>query len=162
MHKRMIWLILLIIVLGGTLGGVAGFFYAYYHPMKKIEGYWEVNQLIKTGIDKYHVNARVSVRGREIKTSADLYDDYANFKANRSMLFSVVDIKMNVFNGKVISMIPSHTNDEVLNSLLKAPYEISYPIFYFLDCNTVLMEQSQGHPLGTARLMERVQKIECK
>lgn len=162
MYKKIIGFCVLSAFLGGVIGSSFGFLYAYFNPMSEIEGYWEVNQLIKTPVDQYHLNARVTILGREIATSADLYDDHANFKVNREMLFRVLDIKMNIFNGKVVTMVPERSNDEELNNLLTAPYVISYPMFFLLDCNTVIMEQSQGHPLGTARLLKRVNNISCK
>ncbi|ABX86318.1 hypothetical protein YPPY13_0153 [Yersinia pestis PY-13] len=45
--------------------------------------------------------------------------------------------------------------EKMLSDFLNTPYDVSYPIFYRLDANTILIEQSQGHPVNSTRLLVR-------
>ncbi len=76
-------------------------------------------------------------------------------KARRNIMFNVLDVKENIFIGKVLSLSVVDGNDYFLNDFLNTPYTVSYPIFYQLNENTILMEQSQGHPVNSLRLLTR-------
>lgn len=145
------------ISLGLILGYGAGRSYYYIHPMSDIEGYWEVNYNFNHLDENYHVYSRVSIIKREINSSADVYDDAGNIKARRNIVFTAVDVNKNIFVGKVLSLSMVNNEDRYLYDFLNTPYSVSHPIFYKLNENTILMEQSQGHPVNNLRLLTRIE-----
>ncbi|CNK04416.1 hypothetical protein [Yersinia aldovae] len=142
--------------IGCITGWGGGAYYSYLHPMKDIEGYWEIKHVLNTLKGKYHIFSRVSIMSRDINSSADVYDSNSRLVARRHILFSVVDIKKNIFVGKVLSMSIINANDQRLNYSLNTPYDVSYPIFYRLNANTLFLQQSLGHPVDSPRLLTRV------
>lgn len=157
MRKKIIKLMFLGISLGLILGYGAGRSYYYIHPMSDIEGYWEVNYNFNHLDENYHVYSRVSIIKREINSSADVYDDAGNIKARRNIVFTAVDVNKNIFVGKVLSLSMVNNEDRYLYDFLNTPYSVSHPIFYKLNENTILMEQSQGHPVNNLRLLTRIE-----
>lgn len=157
MRKKIIKLTFLGISLGLILGYGAGRSYYYIHPMSDIEGYWEVNYNFNHLDENYHVYSRVSIIKREINSSADVYDDAGNIKARRNIVFTAVDVNKNIFVGKVLSLSMVNNEDRYLYDFLNTPYSVSHPIFYKLNENTILMEQSQGHPVNNLRLLTRIE-----
>ncbi|MEQ9722570.1 hypothetical protein ABQG65_15515 [Yersinia alsatica] len=157
MRKKIIKLMFLGISLGLILGYGAGRSYYYIHPMSDIEGYWEVNYNFNHLDENYHVYSRVSIIKREINSSADVYDDAGNIKARRNIVFTAVDVNKNIFVGKVLSLSMVNNEDRYLYDFLNTPYSVSHPIFYKLNKNTILMEQSQGHPVNNLRLLTRIE-----
>ncbi|WP_100102830.1 hypothetical protein [Candidatus Hamiltonella defensa] len=156
MSKKIIYYYILIIFLGILTGGVCGFIYAYYHPMDEISGYWKTNYFFSTPVGLYHINTHVHINGRTITLSSDLYDQKSNLKINQNSVYTIIDISDRVFSEKSESFITDKVqNDETLDSLFKAPFSISRPTFYFLDENTVLVDQSQGLMILSARLWQR-------
>lgn len=145
------------ISLGLILGYGAGRSYYYIHPMSDIEGYWEVNYNFNHLDENYHVYSRVSIIKREINSSADVYDDAGNIKARRNIVFTAVDVNKNIFVGKVLSLSMVNNEDRYLYDFLNTPYSVSHPLFYKLNENTILMEQSQGHPVNNLRLLTRIE-----
>ncbi|WP_235801383.1 hypothetical protein [Yersinia pekkanenii] len=96
---------------------------------------------------------------REIKSSADVYDASHRVKARRDIVFSVLDVSNNIFTGKVLALsIINNDDSKYLNDFLNTPYTISHPIFYRLNRNTIFLEQSQGHPVDSLRLLTRADK----
>ncbi|QHB33746.1 hypothetical protein F0T03_17305 [Yersinia canariae] len=158
MRKKITKILCLGIFLGAGGGYELGRVYAYIHPMKDIEGYWEVNYDFKHEQEIYHVHSRVSVMKRKISSSADVYDENDNIKARRNIIFNVVDAKKNIFIGKVLSLSIDGGKDRYLYDFLNTPYAVSYPIFYRLSDNTLLTEQSQGHPVNSLRLLSRIDR----
>ncbi|WP_227734255.1 hypothetical protein [Yersinia proxima] len=156
MQKKMIKKIFIIVLFGVGVGYGFGSIYSYFHPMNNMEGYWESNYDFYHDIKNYHVYSRVSIVGREINASADVYDSNGNIKARRNIVFTVMDSKKNIFIGKVLSLSMEGEYDLYLNNFLNTPYAVSYPIFYQLNENTILMEQSQGHPVNNLRLLTRI------
>lgn len=157
MRKKIIKLMFLGISLGLILGYGAGRSYYYIHPMSDIEGYWEVNYNFNHLDENYHVYSRVSIIKREINSSADVYDDAGNIKARRNIVFTAVDVNKNIFVGKVLSLSMVNNEDRYLYDFLNTPYSVSHPLFYKLNENTILMEQSQGHPVNNLRLLTRIE-----
>lgn len=157
MRKKIINLMLLSVFLGLILGYGTGRSYHSIHPMSDIEGYWEVNYNFNHLDENYHVYSRVSIIKREINSSADVYDDAGNIKARRNIVFNAVDVNKNIFVGKVLSLSIVNSEDRYLYDFLNTPYSVSHPIFYKLNENTILMEQSQGHPVNNLRLLTRIE-----
>lgn len=157
MRKKIINLMLLSVFLGLMLGYGTGRSYYSIHPMSDIEGYWEVNYNFNHLDENYHVYSRVSIINREINSSADVYDDAGNIKARRDIVFTAVDVNKNIFVGKVLSLSIVNNEDRYLYDFLNTPYSVSHPIFYKLNENTILMEQSQGHPVNNLRLLTRIE-----
>ncbi|AHM72339.1 hypothetical protein [Yersinia hibernica] len=158
MRKKITQTLCLGIFLGVGGGYGLGCIYAYIHPMKDIEGYWEVNYDFKNVPEIYHVHSRVSVIRRKIDSSADVYDENDCVKARRNIVFNVVDTKKNIFVGKVLSLSVENGKERYLCDFLNTPYAVSHPIFYRLNDNTLLLEQSQGHPVNSLRLLTRIDK----
>ncbi|CNI19385.1 MULTISPECIES: hypothetical protein [Yersinia] len=156
MRKKIIQLICFSAFLGGVLGYGVGRGYYYFHPMSSIEGYWEVNYDFSHLAEKYHVYSRVSIMKKEINSSADVYDDTDDVKARRNIIFNVVDVSKNIFIGKVLSLSMINDENRYLYDFLNTPYAVSHPVFYKLNDDTILMEQSQGHPVNNLRLMTRI------
>lgn len=156
MQKKMTKKIFIIVLFGVGVGYAFGSIYSYFHPMNNLEGYWESNYDFYHDIKNYHVYSRVSIVGREINSSADVYDSNGNIKARRNIVFTVMDSKKNIFIGKVLSLSMQGEYDLYLNNFLNTPYAVSYPIFYQLNKHTILMEQSQGHPVNSLRLLTRI------
>lgn len=157
MRKKITKYMLLSIVLGLVLGGGIGRVYYYIHPMSDIEGYWEVNYDFSHLNENYHVHSRVSIINREINSSADVYDDANYIKARRNIVFDIVHVDQNIFIGKISSLSMVNNSDRYLYDFLNTPYSVSRPIFYKLNENTILMEQSQGHPVNSFRVLTRVE-----
>lgn len=156
MSKKIINYYILIIFSGILTGGISGFIYAYYNPMNELNGYWKNNYFFSTSVANYHTNTRIHIDGRDITSSSDLYDDKLNLKFSRNSVYSIVSIRHSVFSGKNEYVIPDKVeNDEVVDSLFKNPLSISRPTFYLLNKNTVLVDQSQGHVMFSARLWQR-------
>ncbi|HIH7436668.1 TPA: hypothetical protein ACYSPY_003228 [Yersinia enterocolitica] len=155
MRKKIIQILCACIFFSIGLGYVLGRIYSFYHPMNSLEGYWEVNYDLNNLKKGYYVCSRVSVLDREINSSADVYDGGGDVKARRNIMFNVLDVKENIFIGKVLSLSVVDGNDYFLNDFLNTPYTVSYLIFYQLNENTILMEQSQGHPVNSLRLLTR-------
>jgi hypothetical protein len=158
MRTQVITRFLLSIFIGCIAGWGTGAYYAYLHPMKNIEGYWEIKHVLNTLKQKYNIYARVSIMNRVMNSSADVYDSNGFLAARRHILFSVVDVKNNIFVGKVSSISIINSNDQRLKDSLNTPYDVSYPIFYRLNANTLLLEQSLGHPVDSPRLLTRIDK----
>ncbi|HDM8438726.1 hypothetical protein AB8970_12750 [Yersinia enterocolitica] len=156
MRKKIIQTLCVSVFFSMGLGYVLGRIYSFYHPMNSLEGYWEMNYDLNNLKKGYHVCSRVSILDREINSSADVYDAGGNIKARRNIIFSVLDVKENIFIGKVLSLSVVDGNDCSLNDFLNTPYAVSYPIFYQLNENTILVEQSQGHPVNSFRLLTRI------
>ncbi|AJJ21282.1 Uncharacterised protein [Yersinia intermedia] len=93
--------------------------------------------------------------GREINSSADVYGENHVLKARRNIVFRMIDVSKGIFSGEVSSLSITNNNDHCLHDFLYTPYSISYPVFYKIDNNTILMEQSQGHPIHNFRLLTR-------
>ncbi|OVZ77356.1 hypothetical protein CBW55_03695 [Yersinia intermedia] len=123
--------------------------------MKEIEGYWEVNYCFNYSPNTYHVYSRVNIMGREINSSADVYGENHVLKARRNIVFRMIDVSKGIFSGEVSSLSITNNNDYCLHDFLYTPYSISYPVFYKIDNNAILMEQSQGHPIHNFRLLTR-------
>ncbi|MFL4558575.1 hypothetical protein ACH19I_18645 [Yersinia kristensenii] len=155
MRKKIMKTLCFGILLGTGLGYVLGRGYSYVHPMKDIEGYWAINHYFNHSTEKYHVCSRVSIIGREVKSSADVYDNDGYVKARRNIAFDVVDVKENIFIGDILSLTIIEDKDRYLDNILNTPYAVSYPIFYRLNENAILIEQSQGHPVNSLRLLTR-------
>ncbi|WP_145599996.1 hypothetical protein, partial [Yersinia frederiksenii] len=119
--------------------------------------YWEVNYDFSHLNENYHVHSRVSIINREINSSADVYDDANYIKARRNIVFDIVDVDQNIFIGKISSLSMVNNSDRYLYDFLNTPYSVSRPIFYKLNENTILMEQSQGHPVNSFRVLTRVE-----
>ncbi|HFR4114438.1 TPA: hypothetical protein ACHVKA_002433 [Yersinia enterocolitica] len=156
MQKKIIKKFFLAVLFGVGIGYGFGRFYSYFHPMVGLEGYWEANYDLEHAIGCYHVYSRISILGREINSSADVYDGNGYVKARRNIVFNVVDSKKNIFIGKVLSLSIEGDKDLYLDDFLNTPYAVSYPFFYQLNENTILMEQSQGHPVNSLRLLTRI------
>jgi hypothetical protein len=143
--------------LGLGTGYASGRVYSYLHPMKDIEGYWEVNCVFNHSPGAYHIYSRVSIMNREINSSADVYDENKYLKARRDVVFSIVDVNNNIFSGKILSLsIINNNDDDHLSDFINTPYTISHPVFYRLNENTIFIEQSQGHPVNSLRLLTRI------
>lgn len=155
MSKKMIVFYLTAIGSGYLLGAFLGILYAYYNPMHQLNGYWKNNYFFSTQNDQYHINSRVSITGRAIKFSSEVYDQAAVMKFNRDLTLSLVDTKNNIFKEEVTSSTTANMEDEVLNLLFNNPLVISRPTFYLLDNKTILFEQSQGNTHSSARLLKR-------
>lgn len=155
MRAKIIFILIFSVFISIGLGYGAGRIYSYIHPMKQIEGYWEVNYCFNHSPNTYHVYSRVNIMGREIKSSADVYGENHDLKARRNIVFRVVDASKGVFIGDVLSLSIYNNDDNCLYDFLNTPYAISYPVFYKLDENTILIEQSQGHPIHNFRLLTR-------
>ncbi|AJJ22229.1 hypothetical protein [Yersinia enterocolitica] len=156
MPKKIIKKMFIAVLFGVGIGYGFGRFYSYFHPMVALEGYWESNYDLEHAIGFYHVYSRISIVGREINSSADVYDGNGYVKARRNIVFNVVDSKKNIFTGKVLSLSIEGDKDLYLNDFLNTPYAVSYPIFHQLNGKTILMEQSQGHPVNSLRLLTRI------
>ncbi len=154
MRKKIIYSILLSILLGGGGGAIIGMIYAYIHPMKNLEGYWEGNYLLRTDSGNYHVFSRVNIINRSIQSSMDVYDGRDQVKARCNTLFNIRSAN-NVFCVKMLSISFVDNEEQMLSDFINTPYNVSYPIFYRLDANTILIEQSQGHPVNSTRLLVR-------
>ncbi|CNH88867.1 Uncharacterised protein [Yersinia pseudotuberculosis] len=154
MRKKIIYSILLSILLGGGVGTIIGVIYAYIHPMKNLEGYWEENYLLSTDSGRYHIFSRVNIINRSIQSSMDVYDDSDRVKARCNALFNIRTAN-NVFCVKMLSISFVDNEEQMLSDFLNTPYDVSYPTFYRLDANTILIEQSQGHPVNSTRLLVR-------
>ncbi|CNH62300.1 Uncharacterised protein [Yersinia thracica] len=155
MRKKITKTLCLGVLFGIGLGYVFGRFYSYFHPMKDIEGYWAVNHDFNYLTENYHVCSRVSVIGGEVKSSADVYGNDGYVKARRNIAFNVVDVKENIFLGNILSLTIIEDKDRYLDDLLNTPYEVSHPIFYRLNEDMMLIEQSEGHPVNNLRLLTR-------
>ncbi|WP_174848558.1 hypothetical protein [Yersinia artesiana] len=155
MRKKIIQIMYISVFLSVGIGYVLGRIYSFYHPMNGLEGYWEVNYDLNDFKEGYHICSRVSVLDRKIDVSADVYDGRDYLKARRDIMFNVQDVKQNIFIGKVLSLSIVDGNDCYLNDFLNTPYGVSHPVFYQLNENTILMEQSQGHPVNSLRLLTR-------
>ncbi|WP_145586219.1 hypothetical protein, partial [Yersinia rochesterensis] len=101
------------------------------------------------------VCSRVSIIGREVKSSADVYGSDGYVKARRNIAFNVVDVKANIFIGKILSLTIIEGENRYLDDLLNTPYAVSHPIFYRLNEDMMLIEQSEGHPVNNLRLLTR-------
>lgn len=156
MRKKIMQLMCLSIFFSVALGYVLGRVYSFYHPMDGLEGYWEINYDLNHLKPGYHICSRVSVLERAINVSADVYDGCDYVKARRNIVFNVLDSKENIFIGKILSLSINDGKDCNLNDFLNTPYAVSYPIFYKLNEKTILMEQSQGHPFNSLRLLTRL------
>ncbi len=73
----------------GRGGAIIGMIYAYIHPMKNLEGYWEGNYLLRTDSGNYHIFSRVNIINRSIQSSMDVYDDRDQVKARCNTLFNI-------------------------------------------------------------------------
>ena len=155
MRKKIILLLGFGIFISIGLGYGSGRIHSYIHPMKEIEGYWEVNYCFNYYPNTYHVYSRVNVMGREINSSADVYGEHHDLKARRNIVFRMIDVSKGIFIGEVSSLSITNNDDHCLHDFLYTPYSISYPVFYKIDNNTILIEQSQGHPIHNFRLLTR-------
>ncbi|AIN18300.1 hypothetical protein CH54_3468 [Yersinia rochesterensis] len=155
MRKKITKILYLGILFSIGLGYVFGRFYSCFHPMKDIEGYWAVNHDFNNLTENYHVCSRVSIIGREVKSSADVYGSDGYVKARRNIAFNVVDVKANIFIGKILSLTIIEGENRYLDDLLNTPYAVSHPIFYRLNEDMMLIEQSEGHPVNNLRLLTR-------
>lgn len=156
MRKKIILIICTSLFFSVGLGYSLGRVYSFYHPMKDMEGYWEVNYDFNNLTENYHICSRVSVLDRAINASADVYDEWDHVKARRNIVFNVLDVEKNIFIGKVLSLSITDGENCYLSDFLNTPYAVSYPTFYQLNENTILMEQSQGHPVNSLRLLTRI------
>ncbi|HHL2560521.1 TPA: hypothetical protein ACQ31I_002424 [Yersinia enterocolitica] len=156
MQKEIIIKIFVVVFFGVGVGYGFGKVHSYFHPMEELEGYWESNYDLEHTTGYYHIYSRVSILGREINSSADVYSSNGYLVARRNIVFNVVDSKKNIFSGKVLFLSIEGSEDLYLNDFLNTPYAVSYPIFYQLNENTILMEQSQGHPVNSLRLLTRI------
>ncbi|AHK18229.1 hypothetical protein BF17_01755 [Yersinia similis] len=155
MRKKIIYPILLSVLLGGGIGTTIGVIYAYIHPMKNLEGYWEENYLLSADSGNYHAFSRINIINRSIQSSVDVYDDRDQVKARCNVLFDIHNANNNIFYVKMLSIYFVDNEDKILSDFLNTPYDVSHPIFYRLDANTILIEQSQGHPVNSTRLLVR-------
>ncbi|CNE88400.1 Uncharacterised protein [Yersinia rohdei] len=158
MRKKIAQYLGFAICLGIAFGFGIGRVYFYVHPMNNIEGYWEINYDFNKSDKNYHVFSRVSILNREISSSADVYDDDNLIRARRNIVFNVLDVGDNIFIGKVSYLSMVNDDDSYLYDFLNTPYAVSHPVFYKINENTLLMEQSQGHPVNNLRLLTRVNR----
>ncbi|MBS0056391.1 hypothetical protein [Yersinia sp. Marseille-Q3913] len=156
MRKKIVIPILVFVFLGLFAGYISGRVYSYIHPMKDIEGYWEMNSRLSHGISVYHIYSRISIINREVNSSVDVYDDNHYVKARRNIVFDVMDTDSNILTGKILSVSIMNDDDRDLNDFLNTPYTISHPSIYRLNENTIFIEQSQGHPVNSLRLLTRI------
>lgn len=156
MRKKIITLTFFFVIFGLSIGYLSGRVYSYIHPMRDIEGYWEMNSSLSHAFGVYHVHARISIINREINSSVDVYDDNHYVKARRNIVFDVMDIDNNILTGKILSVSIMDNDDHNLSDFLNTPYTISHPSIYRLNENTIFIEQSQGHPVNSLRLLTRV------
>lgn len=156
MRKKIVHSILSTVLFGGGIGVIMGGGYSYMHPMKALEGYWGINHLLDSGNGKYHLFSRVNIMNRSIHSSTDVYDGDDKIKARCNIIFNICSVKYNTFCGKVLSFSLINSDDKNIGDFINTPYDVSYPIFYRLNDNTILIEQSQGHPVGSTRLLTRV------
>ncbi len=154
MRKKIIYSILFSILLGGGGGEFIGMIYAFIDQIKNLEGFWEGNYLFSTDSGYYHIFSRVNIINRSIQSSMDVYDDRDQVKARCNTLFNIRSAN-NVFCVKMLSISFVDNEEKMLSDFLNTPYDVSYPIFYRLDANTILIEQSQGHPVNSTRLLVR-------
>ncbi|WP_390897981.1 hypothetical protein [Yersinia aleksiciae] len=115
-----------------------------------------MNSSLSHAFGVYHVHARISIINREINSSVDVYDDNHYVKARRNIVFDVMDIDNNILTGKILSVSIMDNDDHNLSDFLNTPYTISHPSIYRLNENTIFIEQSQGHPVNSLRLLTRV------
>lgn len=156
MRKKIMQLMCVGFLFSVVTGYIMGRVYSFYHPMDGLEGYWEINYDLDHLKAGYHICSRVSILEREINVSADVYDGDDCVKARRNIIFHVMDAKKNIFIGQVLSLSIADGKDLYLSDFLNTPYAVSYPIFYQLNEKTILMEQSQGHPFDSFRLLTRL------
>lgn len=161
MRKGVIYFYLFSMTLGTVIGCLSGGLIAYNHPMKDMEGNWSSSYFLETDVSKYFISTLTSFAGRDIYVSSDIYNDRSEYEGSINRLFRVVDIKNTIFNSILTAMTPFYNGDRKLHNYLQNPYDVSYPLFFILDCNTMITEQLLGGPVGSIRLLERRDKINC-
>ncbi|EEQ11348.1 hypothetical protein ymoll0001_30260 [Yersinia mollaretii ATCC 43969] len=132
--------------------------YSYIHPMKDIEGYWEMNSTLSHELGAYHVYSRLSIMNREVNSFVDVYDDNHHVKAQRRVVFDIVDVDNNILTGKILSASIVDNDVHNLNDFLNTPYTINNPSIYKLNENTIFIDHPQGHPVNNLRLLTRINK----
>nr|WP_244318074.1 hypothetical protein [Yersinia mollaretii] len=126
--------------------------------MKDIEGYWEMNSTLSNALGAYHVYSRLSIMNREVNSFVDVYDDNHHVKAQRRIVFDIVDVDNNILTGKILSASIVDNDVHNLNDFLNIPYTINNPSIYKLNENTIFIDHPQGHPVNNLRLLTRINK----
>ncbi|CRY55376.1 Uncharacterised protein [Yersinia intermedia] len=157
MRKEIITPVVFWFIFAASLGYLSGRIFSYLHPMRSIEGYWEMNSHLDNMEGGYHVNSRISIMNREVNSSVEVYDKNHYVKARRNIVFDVMDIDNNVLAGRILSVSMVDDNDHSLSDFLNTPFTISHPTIYRLNKDTIFIEQSQGHPVNSLRLLTRVE-----
>ncbi|CNH74347.1 Uncharacterised protein [Yersinia massiliensis] len=157
MRKEIIIPLVFWFIFAASLGYLSGRIFSYLHPMRSIEGYWEMNSHLDNMEGGYHVNSRISIMNREVNSSVEVYDKNHYVKARRNIVFDVMDIDNNVLAGRILSVSMVDDNDHGLSDFLNTPFTISHPTIYRLNKDTIFIEQSQGHPVNSLRLLTRVE-----
>ncbi|CNI99844.1 hypothetical protein HB991_12735 [Yersinia mollaretii] len=158
MRKKVVVSIFFCLFLGVCFGYISGRVYSYIHPMRDIEGYWEMNSTISHSLGVYHVYSRLSIINREVNSFVDVYDDNHFVKAQRNIIFDIVDANNNILTGKIQSVSIVNNDDHKLNDFLNTPYTINNPSIYRLSENTIFIDHPQGHPVNSLRLLTRINK----
>ncbi|QKJ01641.1 hypothetical protein [Yersinia mollaretii] len=158
MRKKIVASVCFFLFLGVCFGYVFGRVYSYIHPMKDIEGYWEMNSTLSHELGAYHVYSRLSIMNREVNSFVDVYDDNHHVKAQRRVVFDIVDVDNNILTGKILSASIVDNDVHNLNDFLNTPYTINNPSIYKLNENTIFIDHPQGHPVNNLRLLTRINK----
>ncbi|MDA5536995.1 hypothetical protein HB976_18635 [Yersinia mollaretii] len=158
MRKKIVSSAFFCLFLSGFFGYIFGRAYSYIHPMKDIEGYWEMNSTLSNALGAYHVYSRLSIMNREVNSFVDVYDDNHHVKAQRRIVFDIVDVDNNILTGKILSASIVDNDVHNLNDFLNIPYTINNPSIYKLNENTIFIDHPQGHPVNNLRLLTRINK----
>ncbi len=149
------------ILFGIIVGSLSGGLMAYHHPMKNIEGSWSSTDFLKTNENEYVIYTLASFIGRNMYISSNIYNNQYNYEGYVNKWFQIMNIKNTAFNNIMTAMTPFSNNDRNLHDYFQDRYGVTYPLFFFLDCNTIIAEELLGSSVMNIRLFERREKQRC-
>ncbi|WP_392433529.1 hypothetical protein ACF3VQ_04210 [Yersinia sp. HM-2024] len=93
MHKDIIQKTFIAVLFGVGVGYIFGRLNSYFYPMVDLEQCWENNYDLEHTTGFYHVYSQVSIVGKEINSSSDMYNGNGYIKARGNIVFDVVNSK---------------------------------------------------------------------
>lgn len=164
-NKKKVAIVSLICLLGvSTLG--YGWYDAWNHPAREIEGVWDAKIYYKTANGENLLLSRLEVARRQLNFYGIIKDENSRSITTRrvTMTLSHKRGKKNIYTTNMVYDNPTsnwNKNNLKENNNQQFIFSVSQPKLYLLDCNNLVIDLEPGNDIGFTAIYKRRHAQNC-